>query len=778
MRPAKNPDATSYNPTQYGNSAVLYPFPVLTPAGMSDATYANFKLFYAQWVNKAYTQPTTSDSFPFTQLGYTYFWGNTYDSYPPTIASQVQGATEFILLGGTSVNIYGIYSTASYIYTKNNGQYGNGYASFNITGPCDTVWAGHSFQNNVSRDKNSPNQIIIGNGATMSGGEGILVWSLNYTVTNNGIISGATSLKDKITATDNIAILFEGDTSVTYGVPILEGKNTLINSGTISNPGTAVWTVAGDTTITNNAGATISGDNCAIHFQQGTNTITNNGTISSLGTTIQADAGKTDITNGGTIDLYTGNVFLPGGGKYTQNPGGILKLTANSSTAYGRITTTVGSTLDAASTINITIGGYIPDNTTFTVVNTGGLGVGALPGTLTASSPIFAMSGSAATGNLVLTATRANTYNSFASNSNTASAGSVLNALAASNNASGDMVTVLGALDSLTSATQINEALNSLLPDVDNSSPQTTQMALDQFLSTIFAHLDAVKNVTNDALTGPDMWASGFGSYIHQDERSVSNGYNGTIWGTALGYDIRALDHLRLGLSGGFAQDFIRSKDSSARNDINNYQGTLYGSYAKGAYYIDTAFSFAYNTYDASRHVTVGALDRTATGDYNGQQYSAYIGGGYKFTVKFIELTPLASFQYSHLRLNSYTEDGAGAANLKVDPQDYDVAQTGLGMKFGYPVNLKGGLGMLTPELKFKWLYDWIGDAQQGTSAFTGGGGSFSTRGFTPAQSSYDLGAKLILETGNFITVSLSYDLEIKEDFYGHYGLAEVRYRF
>ena len=124
------------------------------------------------------------------------------------------------------------------------------------------------------------------------------------------------------------------------------------------------------------------------------------------------------------------------------------------------------------------------------------------------------------------------------------------------------------------------------------------------------------------------------------------------------------------------------------------------------------------------------------------------------------------------------TKNLAGAANLKVDAQDYDVAQTGLGMKFGYPVDLKNGLGKLTPELKFKWFYDWIGDAQQATSAFTGGGGSFGTQGFTPAQSSYDFGVKLILETSNFITVSLSYDLELKEDFYGHYGLAEARYRF
>ena len=83
-----------------------------------------------------------------------------------------------------------------------------------------------------------------------------------------------------------------------------------------------------------------------------------------------------------------------------------------------------------------------------------------------------------------------------------------------------------------------------------------------------------------------DAGSGGFGSYLHQGPIASSNGYNATIWGTALGYDILALKNLRVGLSGGFAQDFVRTKDSSGRTDIDNYQGALYGSYAKDAYYI------------------------------------------------------------------------------------------------------------------------------------------------------------------------------------------------
>lgn len=774
MRPTKNPDIATYNPSQYGNSNANYPF--VQPSGMSGTSYSNFQTFYAAHTSASYGPPGT---FPYTQLGYTYFWGN--GSAGPIQLSQIYGMSEFIILPQTKVNIYAVYSMQSYMYTKNkNGsfstdsdaQYGNGFASFNITGDCDTVWAGHRFQAQTSHSASDPNQITVGGASTISGGQGLLIWSLNYLINNSGTITtdGATK-KFFIDGTESIAILFTADTSASYGTPVTSGINEVINSGVIKGTaaggGTGIKIEAGDTIIQNSG--TISGTT-AIAISGGTTAITNTGTIN----------GNLVLTAGTTaaLDVGTGNVALSAGGAYIQGSGTALELTANSASNYGKVTTSVASTLAAASTVNVTIDGYMPNNTMLTVVDTSGAGIGSLPGTITASSPLIALSGSDATGDLVLTATRANSYNSFASNSNAAAAGTVLNSIAVGGNPQGDMLTVLSNLDSMNSAAQIDQALNTLTPNTDNSVPQTTQMTQDQFIATALAHLDGFKNVIRDFPKGFDLWASGFGSYLHQDARAASNGYNAAIWGTAIGGDLPALDHLRIGMAGGFAQDFIRTKDSSSRTDIDSYQGTLYASYAKDAYYIDTIFSFAYNSYDTSRHVALGALDRTATGDYNGQQYSGYIQGGYKFISRGIELTPIASFLYSHLRLNGYAEEGAGALSLKVDAQDYDIAQTGLGIKAGYPFDIKSISSKITPELKFKWLYDWVGEAQQSTSAFTGGGGSFNTQGFTPAQSSYDFGAKVTFETDDTITISISYDLELKEDFYGHYGYANIRYRF
>lgn len=774
MRPTRNPDITTYDPSGYGDDPVTYPF--RQPADMSDTVYDDFKAFYENW--RTNSAPGGAWPFPWTELGYTYFWGNAEEG-SQTLAD-VQGLSEFIIFRGTQVGIHGIYSTSSYIYTKNDGQYGNGYASFDVTGSCETLWGGHRFQKRVSHSASSPNTIEVANGVSLSGGQGILVWSLNYNVINDGTITtdGATD-KFNINNTDSIAILFKGDTSSDYGIPVLTGINSVTNSGTIkgtaAGAGTGIKIENGNTTI-NNTG-TISGDT-AIEVSNGVTSITNTGTLN-------GDLVLTDDTNA-AVDVGAGNVALSNGGVYRQGTGTALKLTANSSTDFGKITA-ASAVLNASSNVDVTTGGYIPDNSTFTVVNASGAGVGAVPGTITSSSPVFTFAGSDTTGNLVLTATRSNPYNTIALNSNTSAVGSVLESIGA--NATGDMAAVLNGLDSLTSAQEIDQALGSMLPSESEGVFLITQSGSEQYLSAVVSRLDNFKNpdpqdastksVYNEYNLSPEdmeIWTQGFGSYVHQDSRGTSKGYNATVWGTAIGWDRPIGKAIRMGISGGVAQDFIRSKNYSGRTDVNSYHGSIYGTYGWTSSFVDVLGSFAHNTYDSSRHVSFGSGDRIARSDYDGQQYSMYVGGGYKFDVGKFEMTPLASFLYAHIRFDSYLETGADSLNLRVDSQNYDVAKTGLGLKLAHPVKHKD-LSFI-PEIRFKWLYDWIGDPVNTSSTFTGGGGTFVTSGPKPVQSSYDFGTKFSIVHKQNIMISVNYDLELKKDYYGHYGSLDLRYRF
>lgn len=104
------------------------------------------------------------------------------------------------------------------------------------------------------------------------------------------------------------------------------------------------------------------------------------------------------------------------------------------------------------------------------------------------------------------------------------------------------------------------------------------------------------------------------------------------------------------------------------------------------------------------------------------------------------------------------------------------MAHTGFGAKFAYPFEQK--YGTIMPDMHFKWLYDWVGDNQATTASFAGGGTSFATQGFKPAQSGYDFGTKITFNTKYNIALDVRYDFLLKEDYYEHSGIVNVEYSF
>lgn len=855
LRPVRNPDP-AYFSGDAGDYGTAGAFPADAkaaglcadePDAAADAVYANYKAAYDNWAAKAYT----TSPFPWSQLGYTYVWGQAEN--PPIQLSEVQGLSEFILLGGTGntaasspsgtdetgeLVTIGIYATQSYIYTKNDGQYGNGYASFDVAGACDSLWAGTKFQVGAKLDAAMPNTITVGAGGNISGGQGILVWSQNYAVNNAGTITAnADTKKFNITDSENIAVLFKGDAASYTG----DVKNTLNNSGIITGPGangTAVKALAGKTEITNTGTIAGTGTGYSILTSDGDDTVNlyggsvsgrinlgggNNilkvGSNGSFSDTIEvegkiwAEGGTLDITisgagtlkvkdmagsdgdiaSCGTIDLNYGR--LEAESAYTQASGSTLKISvAGDGSQHGNIKADSAVLGGYSMQVAVDGGSSISPGQVFKVVDAGAGQAADVtkPAAITDNSYALGFSAGNGTGadlfDLMLTVSRENSFRTAGGSANACAVGAVFDGIAQSG-ATGDMLTVLNELDTLPDAKSVEDAFGTVTPVVDSGINSVSNNSLNQFIGTSMGRLEQffarMRGSETGVSTGSEVqkgfeaWAQGFGEYVKQEPRGTSNGYRATIWGTAMGGDIPAFnDRLRIGLSGGYAQSGVNSKDNSGRTDIDSYQGTLYGGYIDKdrPYYINGAFSFAYNKYESLRHIAVGTLARTANSGYDGRQYSVLLDGGYTFRTGKFNITPVASLQYTRLHLEGYTETNAGALNLSVKSENYDMLQSGLGVKLERPFETKGGA--MIPEVHFRWLYDFIGDKQETTSNFSGGGGSFATQGFDPAQHSFNAGTKLTLAAKGNWSLETNYDFEYKEDFISHTGWANIRYRF
>jgi outer membrane autotransporter protein len=316
---------------------------------------------------------------------------------------------------------------------------------------------------------------------------------------------------------------------------------------------------------------------------------------------------------------------------------------------------------------------------------------------------------------------------------------------------------------------------------------QASFAAVDRVSSVIGARQDEVRVASNgssgvstgEAEQGRGFWIQGFGFKGDQDKRGGIDGYSASTGGFAFGGDaLVGNGDFRVGAVVSYASTGVDGEGANASNrtDIDSYQGTLYGSWNTGTWYVDAALGYARHTYDTKRLVTVGLVTDTVTGSHDGNQYLAKIGGGYPIQWGKVIFTPLASATYVHLDQDGYTETGTAGAALVVNDTQTDSFRTGLGAKVKLP--LSDGSYKTAVEARAIWNHEFGDNSQDITARFAAGGSSFTTNGVSLARDSANLGLGLNMTSVNGQTLSVNYDADVKSDYTGHTASVQFRYDF
>jgi outer membrane autotransporter protein len=276
---------------------------------------------------------------------------------------------------------------------------------------------------------------------------------------------------------------------------------------------------------------------------------------------------------------------------------------------------------------------------------------------------------------------------------------------------------------------------------------------------------------------GIGMWLQGFGTTIDQDNRQGISGFDAGTVGFAFGADTLLTENLRIGAAFSYGSTDVDTKDSQNNTDISSYQGVLYTSYEMGDYYFDGIASYSLNNYDSSRNVVVGSVNRTALADYDADQYGIKGTVGRTLHYQNLDLLPYVSLNYVRLNTDGYTETGAGAANLIVNPETTNFLQSTVGVSVSQEIKTGNGARFI-PEAHIAWLHEYLDEGQINTSTFTGGGGSFTTNGFDPANDSLNVGASVDFYATESLDIRAAYDFEVKDDYKSHSGQLILRYTF
>jgi len=208
--------------------------------------------------------------------------------------------------------------------------------------------------------------------------------------------------------------------------------------------------------------------------------------------------------------------------------------------------------------------------------------------------------------------------------------------------------------------------------------------------------------------------------------------------------------------------------------DVDGGRVGLYATYFDRGFYVDAAVSGGFNSY-STRRITPN--NTAATGKPDGSEINVLLATGYDWKWKGLTIGPTASFQYTNVQLNGFTETGSFAP-LSVLTQNADSARTALG--FHATFDKKVGRAILRPEVRAAWQHEFGDTSYSLTSNFaTLGGSAFTVAGPETGRDSLLIGAGLSVLFNERFSIYAFYDGELlRTNYSSHNVSAGFRYRF
>jgi outer membrane autotransporter protein len=160
-----------------------------------------------------------------------------------------------------------------------------------------------------------------------------------------------------------------------------------------------------------------------------------------------------------------------------------------------------------------------------------------------------------------------------------------------------------------------------------------------------------------------------------------------------------------------------------------------------------------------------------------GSNFAIGLLGGYDWKRGGLTVGPTASFQYSWVGVDGFTEHGS-LAPLRLDDQHAESKRTALGARAAY--DWKVGRVLVRPEVRAAWQHEF-GETQYAVaSSFANGAGTgFSVTGPAVGHDSLLLGAGVAVLWSERLATYIYYDGEIgRANYESHNVSAGVRLTF
>ena len=633
---------------------------------------------------------------------------------------------------------------------------------------------------------------ITNSGRILGTNQGVLVQiagTLTGSVTNNagGLIRGSSGVGVNVSkaGTINGSIANAGTISGHTGIAVFSSGSVtggITSSGTITGTGgvaIVLSKVGAPVPITINGGV-INGNVLDATPAIGTSPVTIGGNFTTNG---NFGVSSVTVNGGNTLTISSGNTVTMNNMPVSA---GKFNFDVTSPAVRGEIVTTTGALTLTPGQIKVSVvGGGLANNDAILIAD-GAAADTTAPQAVASSSALwnFQVEDGGQTGlsdntDLWLIAT-SNASTVVAPGSGDASALAALlglNAKQLSGNG-GQLGVIVTNVNNAGTGAALDGVLDSVQPDVSGGALYSVQNLTETVGGIISDALDG-KTDSASGLSSGNMpgnlrgWGEVFAQTAHMGERDGIEGYNANSAGFAMGVDNKnKFRGMLLGGSLAYGHTSVDAADTnSASTQINSYQLSVYGEYPlDDRTYLRAIAAYSRNDDDTARYNVGGVPGLTARGSYAADDYTLqanagrhfYQGGG-------LVLTPTALARYSWYDPRSYTESGAGAADLNVRQHSVNLFELGIGGEAAWHFRHKDGT-IFVPALHAGYRYDMGDDRVATNETFTGGGATFTSTGPRPARSRLNLGGDLNWYTTSAWEFKATYNMDYRDRYLAHTG--------
>ncbi len=251
------------------------------------------------------------------------------------------------------------------------------------------------------------------------------------------------------------------------------------------------------------------------------------------------------------------------------------------------------------------------------------------------------------------------------------------------------------------------------------------------------------------------LWMIGSGEFTRVGSTSNAAGFDLDSGGVTAGVDYRFSEHFVAGISFGY-MNTTASIANGGKVDVNGGRVGAYATWFDRGFYVDASVSGGPNSYNTRRTTP---NNTTATANPGGTEVNLLLASGYDWKKGALTFGPIASFQYTNVQLDGFTETG-GFAPLSVIRKNADSMRSAIGVRASYDIKVRHAI--IRPEARVSWQHEFGDTSYSLTSSFaTLGGNPFTVAGPETGRDSMLIRAGVSVQWNDRFSTSAYYDGEL-----------------